>query len=256
MKLPNLKVRDREAQLPAREARALPGAMPTKRGLQLDRVVLLGRTFEEYRRYFLLEPHELIGKRVLDVAGGVGSFCAEANNLGIKVTAFDPIYSLSREKIRERSDPDLESVYKSIGLVPTYRWGFYKNPDYMRALRERASALFSLDFQTHPNCYVAGELPRLPFADGEFDLTLVSYLLFAYQDRFEYEFHRDSVFDIMRVTRGEVRIYPTVTFEAHPSEYIPMLKSDPLLKAFEFTEIQTDFEFLMNSNSYLRVTRA
>ena len=32
----------------------------TKRGLQLDRVVLLGRTFEEYRRYFLLKPQELI----------------------------------------------------------------------------------------------------------------------------------------------------------------------------------------------------
>jgi hypothetical protein len=74
----------------------------TKRGLQLDRVVLLGRTFEEYRRYFLLEPHKLIGKSVLDVAGGLSSFCAKANNLGIKVNAFDPIYSLSRERIRER----------------------------------------------------------------------------------------------------------------------------------------------------------
>jgi hypothetical protein len=97
-----------------------------KRGLQLDRVVLLGRTFEEYRRYFRLEPHELIGKTVLDVASGVSSFCAEANKLGINVTAFDPIYSLSREKIREQSDPDLESVYRTIGLVPTYRWGFTK----------------------------------------------------------------------------------------------------------------------------------
>ena len=226
------------------------------RGLQLDRVVLLGRTFEEYRRYFLLEPEKLIGKTVLDVAGGVSSFCAEANDFGIKVTAFDPIYSLSREKIRERSDPDLESVYRTIGLVPTYRWGFYKNPDYMRTLRERASAIFFSDFKIHPQRYVAGELPRLPFADAEFDLTLVSYLLFAYQDRFDYEFHRDSILEIMRVTRGEARIYPTVTFEAQASEYIPILHSDPALQVFEFTEIETDFEFLVNSNSYLRVTRA
>jgi hypothetical protein len=226
------------------------------RGLQLDRVVLLGRTFEEYRRYFLLEPEKLIGKTVLDVAGGVSSFCAEANDLGIKVTAFDPIYSLSREKIRERSDPDLESVYRTIGLVPTYRWGFYKNPDYMRTLRQRASAIFFSDFKIHPQRYLAGELPRLPFAGGEFDLTLVSYLLFAYQDRFDYEFHRDSILEIMRVTRGEARIYPTVTFEAQASEYIPMLHSDPALQVFEFTKIETDFEFLVNSNSYLRVTRA
>ena len=126
----------------------------------------------------------------------------------------------------------------------------------MRTLRECASAIFFSDFKIHPQRYVAGELPRLPFADGEFDLTLVSYLLFAYQDRFDYEFHRDSILEIMRVARGEARIYPTVTFEAQASEYIPMLHSDPALQVFEFTEIETDFEFLVNSNSYLRVTRA
>jgi hypothetical protein len=97
---------------------------------------------------------------------------------------------------------------------------------------------FFSDFKSHPQRYVAGELPRLPFADGEFDLTLVSYLLFAYQDRFDYEFHRDSILEIVRVTGGEARIHPTVTFEAQPSEYIPILQSDPAL------------------HSYLRVTRA
>jgi SAM-dependent methyltransferase len=216
-------------------------------------VVLLGRTFEEYRRYFLLDPDCFVGKRVFDVAGGVSSFCAEGNKLGIKVTAFDPISS--SEKIRQRSEPDLESVYQSIARVPTYRWGFYKNPDYMRALRERASNMFFTDFQIHPERYVAGQLPRLPFADREFDLTLVSYLLFAYQDRFDYAFHRDSILEIMRVTRGEARIYPTVTFEAQPSEYVPMLRADPTLRQFSFTEVKTDFEFLVNSNSFLKVTR-
>jgi len=226
-----------------------------KRGLQLDRVFLLGRTFEEYRRYFLLEPAALVGKRVLDVAGGVSSFCAEANQLGINVSSFDPIYSLPPEKIRERSEPDLESVYRVIGSVPTYRWDYYKNPEYMRELRKRASTIFLEDYKTHPERYVAGELPRLSFADGEFDLTLVSYFLFAYQDQLGYEFHRQSMLEIMRVTRGEARIYPTVTFEAQPSEYIPMLQADPALHRFAFTEIKTDFEFLVNSNSFLRVTR-
>jgi ubiquinone/menaquinone biosynthesis C-methylase UbiE len=227
-----------------------------KRGLQLDRVVLLGRTFEEYRRYFLLEPNRLVGKRVLDVAGGVSSFCAEANELGIKVTSFDPIYSLPAEGIMQRSDPDLESVYRSIGSAPTYRWGYYKNPDYMRELRKRASTIFLVDYKAHPEHYVAGELPKLPFADAEFDLTLVSYFLFAYQDRLNYEFHRDSILEIMRVTRGEARIYPTVTFEAEPSEHLPMLRLDPALERFQFTQIETDFEFLVNSNSFLKITHA
>lgn len=123
----------------------------------------------------------------------------------------------------------------------------------MRTLRERAAAIFLSDFEIHPERYVAGQLPRLPFADCEFDVTLVSYLLFAYQDRFDYEFHRESVLEIMRVTRGEARICPTVTFEAQPSEYLPRLRSDPALRRFAFTEIKTDFEFLVNSNSFLKV---
>jgi hypothetical protein len=134
--------------------------------------------------------------------------------------------------------------------------GVLQNPDYMRALRARASAIFFSDFQRHPLRYVVGELPRLSFADGKFNLTLVSYLLLAYQDRFDYEFHRDSMLEIMRVTHGEARIYPTATFEAQPSAYIPMLQSDPALQPFEFREIETNFEFLVNSNWYLRVTRA
>ena len=229
--------------------------MQSKRGLQLDRIVLLGRTFEEYRRCFLLEPDALVGKRILDVAGGVSSFCAEANNCGIHVTSFDPIYALGAEKIAERSEPDLQFVYRGIGRVPTYRWSYYETPERMRDFRERAYSIFLADYTTHPERYIAGELPTLPFADGEFDITLVSYFLFAYQERLTYEFHRESVLEIMRVTRGEARIYPTVTFEAQASDYVPMLRSDPALQQFDFTEIKTDFEFLANSNSFLRVSR-
>ena len=123
----------------------------------------------------------------------------------------------------------------------------------MRELRKRASTIFLSDYKIHPERYVAGELPRLSFADGEFDLTLVSYFLFAYQDRLDYEFHRESILEIMRVTRGEARIYPTVTFEAQRSEFIPMLRADPALESFAFAEIKTDFEFLVNSNSFLKV---
>jgi hypothetical protein len=78
-------------------------------------------------------------------------------------------------------------------------------------LRGRASAIFFSDFKGIRNVTSRGELPRLPFDDDEFDLTLVSYLLFAYQARFDYEFHRESILEIMRVTRSEARIYPTVT---------------------------------------------
>jgi hypothetical protein len=171
------------------------------------------------------------------------------------VTSFDPIYSLPAEQIAERSEPDLESVYRAIGSVPTYRWSYYKTPQRMREYRERAYSIFASDYKNHPERYVSGALPKLPFADDSFDLTLVSYFLFAYQGQLSYEFHRDSILEIMRITRGEARIYPTVTFEAEPSHYLPLLRSDSALRDFEFTVIKTDFEFLLNSNSFLRVRR-
>ena len=81
-----------------------------KHGLVLDKVVLLGRTLEEYRRYFGLDLENLRGKAILDVAAGVSSFCAEANRLRLNVTASDSIYNLPGDEIRRRCEPDLEQV--------------------------------------------------------------------------------------------------------------------------------------------------
>ena len=224
------------------------------RGLQLDRVVLLGRTFEEYRQYFLLEPDEWRGKRVLDVAGGVSSFCAEANDAGIIATSVDPIYRMTPQEIGRRSGPDLDKVIAGVRGLPTYRWTAYRDPEHVRELRERALTRFLKDFPKHPERYRAGALPTLPFEDGAFDLTLVSYLLFAYEEHFGYEFHRDAVVELMRVTRGEARIYPTVTFEAEPSRYVAQLMEDQSCRGFQFEVVKTDFEFLVGSNCFLRIT--
>ena len=312
-----------------------------KQGLVLDKVVLLGRTLDEYVRFFALDPVALRGQAVLDVASGVSSFCAEANAQGIHVTAFDLIYELPPEQIEARCGPDLEHVTRSIGGLQTYKWEFYKNPATLRTYRERAYKTFLADYRAHhpaqvldtsghaggsfpltpalslgerengrsdsggtgaypaagplpskPNAdpgaslslgeragvrgkgareldphsktdlsslsrrgsrYVPGSLPRLPFRDGQFDLTLSSYLLFVYEDHFDYEFHKQSVLEIMRATRGEARFYPLVSFEAKRCSHLDPLKNDPDLRHLTFEEVATDFEFLVNSNSFLRV---
>lgn len=225
-----------------------------KSSLELDKVVLLGRTFEEYIRYFGLNETELRGKKILDIASGVSSFCAEANACGLNVTAFDPIYDLTLEQIRERSEPDLDLVARKIGQVKAYKWDFYKSPEGMRAYRERAYKLFNADFAAHKGTrYIAGKLPQTPFKDGEFDLVLVSYLLFVYEEQFDYEFHRQSLSEIMRITKGESRIYPLVNFAAGRCAYVDQIKSDASLSALHFEEVKTDFEFLLNSNYFLKV---
>ena len=226
-----------------------------KQGLQLDRVVLLGRTYEEYTRYFDLEMEQWRGKRILDVASGVSSFCAEANALGYDVTAADRIYGTSAEELAPRCAADLDHIIDSVRDLTVYRWdNFYQTPQRLRSLRERACRTFLRDYEKHPDGYVRVELPRLAFEDRAFDLTLVSYLLFVYEDQLSYDFHKQSIQEIMRVTAAEARIYPTVTFEAQPSRYLARLKSD--LPQLRFELVSTDFEFLRNSNNFLRITRA
>lgn len=227
-----------------------------KQGLVLDRVVLLGRTWDEYCRFFALDPAALRGQAILDVAAGVGSFAAEASAQGLDVTAFDPIYDQPWEAIRDRCEPDLESVASRIGQATTYKWDFYRTPEHMRHLRRLASERFLEDYRRHGRArYVAGQLPGLPFADRRFDLTLVSYLLLVYEHRFDYEFHRDSLRELLRVTRGEVRLYPIVNFEARRCRYLERLRQDSALAGARFEEVRTDFEFLIGSNYYLRVWR-
>jgi len=226
-----------------------------KQGLQLDRVVLLGRTYEEYIRYFALQMEQWRGKKILDVASGVGSFCAEANTLGYNVTAADRIYSFSAEELAPRCAVDLDHIVDSVHGLTVYRWdNFYQTPERLRGFRERAYKTFLQDYQAHRERYIKIELPDLPFPDRAFDLTLASYLLFVYEDQLTYEFHKSSIEEIMRVTAGEARIYPTVTFEAEPSVYIPRLKED--LPHLHFKIVATDFEFLRKSNNFLRITRA
>lgn len=228
----------------------------SRQGLVLEKVVLLGRTFEEYGRYFGLETCALQNQRVLDVAAGVSSFCAEANARGIRTAAFDQIYQLSPETIQARCEPDLEAVTRNIALAKTYKWDFYKSPDGMREYRQRAYQSFLADYRTHgEQRYVAGSLPHLPFRDREFDVTLVSYLLFVYDDHFDYAFHKASLLEIMRVTANEARCYPIVTFKAQRSRHLATLQADPDLKHFIFELVPTDFEFLIGSNYFLRIRR-
>ena len=227
-----------------------------KQGLDLNRVVLLGRTFEEYVQSFALIRDEYHGKSILDVAAGVSSFTAEANTKGLKAIAFDPIYDLPADKIEMRSRQDLDFVADAIGGLKVYRWDFYKDPEGMRRFRDQAWRTFLADYKQHgKERYVAGHLPQTPFRDGQFHLVLVSYLLFVYQDQLSYQLHKDAVLELMRVTSGELRIYPTVTFEARPSEYLDRLRADPELAHLRFETVKTKFEFLANSNSFLRVRR-
>ncbi|MFZ2177721.1 MAG: methyltransferase domain-containing protein [Rhodococcus sp. (in: high G+C Gram-positive bacteria)] len=77
-------------------------------------------------------------------------------------------------------------------------------------MRRHAVQEFTAHMHREPHRYVAGRLPSLPFADASFDLVLSSHLLFSYSDRLGHTFHVDAISELMRVARGELRIFPLV----------------------------------------------
>lgn len=60
--------------------------------LSIDRIIFIGRTYEEYLSMFNLKVEELKNKKVLDCPAGACSFAATAKQKGIEVEACDIAY--------------------------------------------------------------------------------------------------------------------------------------------------------------------
>jgi hypothetical protein len=130
--------------------------------------------------------------------------------------ACDPLYSQAPETLRALADRDAETVRslqsKTLELF---------DEDVRRAnVRRQDMDTFLSDYEAGKEVgrYVTAELAALPFEDNTFDLTLVGNFLFLYSDTkyggilkdspYDYTFHWRSLQELMRVTKGEVRVYP------------------------------------------------
>ena len=227
-----------------------------KDGLDLDDVVLLGRSLKEYSQYFSLSRLDPNEARILDMGSGVSSFCAEMVGRGFQVTGADSMYGLPADIIGTRCEADLDEVCIQLPEVAhNYNWIFYKDIDDLRAHREMAYRRFLEDYRTIPDRYINASLPSTSFNDNEFTHSYVSYFLFLYDDRLSYEFHRESLRELARITEKEVSIYPLTTLKAKRSSFVDRLMADPELACLEFHIENTDFEFFKGSNETLIISR-
>jgi len=190
-----------------------------------DDFLTIGRTFTEYRRMFDLDAAELVGRSVLDCGAGVGSFAATAAELGADVTAVDPLYDRDREALAEECAAAVEYNLKGLREQrDAFVWDFYGDVEtrghYLRAAYNR----FLADYGTHPERYVTGELPDLPFDDDAADLALCANVLFVYDDRLDRAFHEAALRELARVAREEVRVFPLHSLDRSRSAFV-----DPLV---------------------------
>ncbi|MDQ0058451.1 class I SAM-dependent methyltransferase [Paenibacillus harenae] len=196
-------------------------------------VAMTCRGYEEYIRMFDMTESDLEPGPILDVAAGGSSFTADAKARGYEAFAVDPRYGGDVPRWVEEAREEIgTSTDKLAKISHVLDWSYYGSLDRHRAGREASLAKFEAD-ATDPTghySYVAGKLPELPFADGRFSLVLCSHFLFLYAEQFGYEFHKQAISELMRVTRkgGQIRIYPLQTLN-----WEPFARLDELLASIE-----------------------
>lgn len=222
--------------------------------LELKDFVLIGRTFEEYYKMFDLKSLSK-NEKILDAASGVSSFCAEANANGYNVTAADRVYEFNPEEIEEKCAKDLEETMKKIPAIKElYKWDFFKDIEQLKSHRERAYRGFIKDFKLHKkDRYISSEFPSNNFKENQFDVSLISHFLFLYDEHMNYEFHKQIINEIIRITEKEIRIFPIANLKAQRSPFIEKFMEDKAFNNYEINIVKVNYEFIKGGNEMLVV---
>jgi len=224
--------------------------------LDLDDVALIGRTFDEYYDMFNLSNIDMKHDTILDVASGVSSFCGEATMRGYNVSACDRIYKFSAEQIQQKASADLtQMIEKMPQVVSLYRWNRYKNIEALKNNRETALNRFTQDYTKNRRNYIQCEFPTSGFEKDAFTVTLVSHLLFLYDEQLDYEFHREAVFELLRISSKEVRIFPLVNLKGEKSRFVRKIIKEAFDKGYGISIDRVGYEFVKKGNEMLRIQK-
>jgi SAM-dependent methyltransferase len=173
-------------------------------------VLISSRSYDEYVAMFSLAAADMSGT-VLDCSAGAASFVTVARAKGTRAYAVDPAYAMSREDLAGAVRDDLtRGTAIAVENADRFSWDWYGSREARERMRRTAAAQFLTGLATAPGSMVAGELPRLPFREQCFDLVLCSHLVFTWADVLGLEWHRAALLELVRVSRREVRIFPTV----------------------------------------------
>lgn len=220
--------------------------------MQLNDVVLIGRTMDEYLRIFALTDSAKT-EHILDAASGICSFTAEANALGWNVTASDRVYQFDADMIEQKCRQDLVEVIEKLEPIQArYVWDFFPDIPSLQRQREKAYTRFLRDYRQYgQDRYHSVVYPKSPFANNQFTLTLVSHFLFLYEDQLDYDFHKATLLELLRITSKEIRIFPIVNLRNQRCIHLTQMMADPDFKDLAFTIEPVDYEFLRNANEVL-----
>jgi hypothetical protein len=220
----------------------------------LKQIVPWGRSFDEYVAMFALSREDL-GKRIVGCGDGPAAFNARLGRRGGRVVSVDPLYRFSADDIRQR----IRETYADV-LAQTrenrheFIWTSIASVEELGRLRLAAMEEFLSDFPRGKaqGRYVEGELPALPFADGEFEVALCSHLLFLYSEQLSEEFHVASILELCSIA-AEVRIFPLLEMGSKTSRHLDAVIRILSARGYAATVVSVDYEFQRGGNQMLVV---
>ncbi|MDZ8082413.1 MAG: SAM-dependent methyltransferase [Nostoc sp. DcaGUA01] len=222
----------------------------------LDKVVPFGRSMDEYIKMFNLTNADL-NKRIIGVGDGPASFNAEMTRQGKCVVSIDPLYQFSGDQILQRFNEVVDNIINQVKATPNdWVWSYHKSPDDLRHNRVRAIQEFISDYDNgkNTNRYIFGELPNLAYHNQEFDIALCSHLLFLYSDHLDYDFHLNSVGEMLRIAQ-EIRIFPLITLMQKPSQHLEKIIKYYTNKSYKIDIEKVEYELQPGGNKMLKITK-
>jgi hypothetical protein len=230
-----------------------------------EQVLFYGRTLKEYVNMFDLELSDWKSRKILDCPAGPASFVVEARRQGFDVVGCDPLYSDNLQE--ELLNSGNAAISKTINICSAYSQylsqKFYSSLEEMQEYATSALTLFaeSYGIGRNENWYIQAALPNLPFSDQSFDLVLCGSFLFIYSaasnqklGHLDYGFHYQAIRELMRVCRGEIRIFPIPSFQEKLHEYAERLLTDLEQDGIVIQTIPVEYEVFKKGNLMWRLT--
>lgn len=216
--------------------------------------IFIGRSYQEYLKFFHLEHGCLENNRVLDCAAGASSFTAHMNRKGYDVIAVDILYHQDPGFLQRRCEEHLNALVEALSQMEGhFVWSFFQDMNQLREHRMKVCRDFSQDYRAgRGERYIKADLTSLPFKDNTFDLVLCSHLLFIYDHRLSYEFHLNSIKEMLRVASKELRIYPLVKSKGEKSPFVKKIMEE-LQETVKIEILKVDYEFRKGGDEMMKM---
>ncbi len=221
---------------------------------KIEGPIFIGRTWAEYLKMFNIGSEELFEGKILDCAAGASSFTAELSKRGGDAVAVDLLYNETANDLCDKYSEHMSVLLEGLESTDHFVWKFFSNLDDLKVQRNQACREFIRDYRDYRGKrYIAADITKLPFNDNTFSMVLCSHLLFIYDHRLDYTFHLNSIKEMIRVTSGDLRLYPLVKKKGVKSVFVERILND--LPDVDVKIVPVDYEFRKGGNEMIKISK-